>query len=106
MTTAKRVAQSIMIGRKPRVGNNEFKTATISFFSKNNPHLTGEAPTHTMDYENIEKVRFRDLVNISYYLEGNDLVVNNLKEVEIDRQDTILTITGKQEIPEKSKFKK
>ena len=99
-------AQSIMIGRKPRVGNNEFKTATISLFAKNNPHLAGEAPLKTMDYENIEKVRLRDLVNISYYLEGNDLVVNNLKEVEIDVDGTIVTITGRQEIPEQSPLRK
>jgi len=102
----KYTAQSIMIGRKPRVGNNEFKTATISLFSKNNPHLAGEAPLHTMDYENIEKVRLRDLVNISYYLEGNDIVVNNLKHVEIDVDGAIVTITGRQEIPDKSPMKR
>lgn len=100
-------AQSLMIGRKPRTKeSDEFKTATISVFSKNNPHLAGEAPMNTMDFPNIEKVRLRDLVNISYYLEGNDLVVNNLKEIDIDVKDNIVTITGKQEIPRESPLRK
>jgi hypothetical protein len=102
----KYTAQSVMIGRKPREGDDEFKTATVSLFAKNNPHLHGEAPLKTMDFRNVEKVRLRDLVNISYYTEGNDLVVNNLKEVEIEQDGSIVTITGRQEIPDKSPMKR
>jgi len=90
--------KSVMIGRKPRVGENEFKTATIALFKKNNPHKCGEAPTQVLDFENIEKVRLKELRNISYYLEGNDLVVNDLIEIDIDQEGTLITLTGKQEI--------
>ncbi len=87
-----------MIGRKPRVGENEFKTALITMFAKNNPHKCAEVPTDTVEIENIEKVRIKDLVNISYYLEGNDMVINDLEEVSIEQDGSILTLRGKQSI--------
>ncbi len=90
--------KSIMVGRKPRVGDNEFKTATIALFNENNPHKAGCVPTKVLDFENIEKIRLNELRNISYYLEGNDLVVNNLLEIEIIQDGTLITLTGKQDI--------
>ena len=90
--------KSVMVGRKPRVGDNEFKTATIALFGKNNPHKCGEAPIQVLDFENIEKVRLKELRNVSYYLEGNDIVVNDLVEVDIVQEGLIITLTGKQEI--------
>ncbi len=90
--------KSIMIGRKPRVGENEFKTATIALFNENNPHKAGGVPTKVLDFENIEKIRINELRNISYYLEGNDLVVNNLLEIEVTQEGTFIIITGKQNI--------
>lgn len=90
-----------MVGRKPRIGTNKHKTATISLFSNNNPHKTGEVPREVLEYPNIEKVRINDLINISYYLEGNDIVVNDLDQVEIRLDKTILTVVGKQSIGRK-----
>lgn len=98
MFNMKYETKSVMIGRKPRIGDNEFKTATIALFSKNNPHKCGEAPIKVLDFENIEKIRLKELRNVSYYLEGNDIVVNDLVEVEIMHEDSIITLTGKQEI--------
>lgn len=90
--------KSIMVGRKPRVGNNKYKTATISLFTHNNPHKTGEVPKDVLEYPNIEKIRINDLVNISYYLEGNDLVVNDLDKIEIRLDKNLITLVGKQSI--------
>ena len=92
----KYTTKSIMIGRKPREGENEFKTATIALFEENNPHKVGVAPTQVLDYPNIEKIRLRDLVNVSYYLEGNDLIINDLEEVDIEQEETLIYVRGKQ----------
>ena len=35
--------------------------------------------------------------NVSFYLMGNDLVINNLSEVKIKDENNIVTLTGKQE---------
>jgi len=98
MDIMKYETKSIMIGRKPRVGDNNFKTATVALFDKNNPHKAGEAPTSVLDFENIEKIRINELRNISYYLEGNDIVINNLLEMDIVQDGTLITLTGKQDL--------
>ena len=48
-------------------------------------------------YENAIKV-IKHLENISYYLMGNDLVINDLLEVSFVKEGNILTITGKQDL--------
>lgn len=90
--------KSVMLGRKPRVGNNQFKTAMISLFDKNNPHKTGEVPIKTMNFEDVEKVRIRNM-NVSYYLEGNDIVINDLKKIDIhvDEKNKKIVLKGDQE---------
>ncbi len=96
-------AKSVMIGRRPdlRKKKGEQWVAIISFFKENNPHLKAKVPFHVLEYEDSEKVRVRDLRNISYYLAGNDLVINNLLEATITVDDGIITVTGKQELPSK-----
>ncbi len=91
-------SKSIVVGRKPGKKSDEFKTAVVAFFKENNPHLSAKEPFKVLEFSNTEKVRLRDLVNVSYYLEGNDLVVNNLTEVELTQEEHILTIKGKQVI--------
>jgi len=52
-----------------------------------------------VEIKEVEKVRIRDLRNISYYLMGNDLIINDLTEVEMITEGNILTIIGKQTLP-------
>ncbi|MBI2147973.1 hypothetical protein HYU19_05920 [Candidatus Woesearchaeota archaeon] len=89
--------KNILIGRKPTAQGDEFKTAIIALFDVNNPHKTGTAPQKVLEYRNIEKIRVTGL-DCTYYLEGNDIVVNNLSSVDIDVDDAanIITITGVQ----------
>ena len=76
------------------------KSAFIGLFKENNPHLKGRAPFEVLEIPNIEKVRIRELRNISYYLLGNDIVINNLTQVTIEKDDDhIITVTGKQDLP-------
>ena len=91
-------AKSVVISRKPGKDKEGLKRAFIGLFKENNPHLKGRAPFEVLDIPDIEKVRIRELRNISYYLMGNDIVINNLEEVIISKEDNILTLTGKQSL--------
>jgi len=91
-------AKSVIISRKPGKDKEGLKRAFIGLFKENNPHLKGRAPFEVLDIPDIEKVRIRELRNISYYLMGNDIVINNLEEVIISKEDNILTLTGKQSL--------
>ena len=92
-------AKSITVSRKPGKDRDGLWSAFIGLFSENNPHLKGQAPLEVIEIKEVEKIRIRDLRNISYYLMGNDLVINNLKEVMISTENHIVTLTGKQELP-------
>jgi hypothetical protein len=92
--------KSVLIGRMPRKDNDKFKTAIIRLFKVNNPHKTTEFPFKTFEFSNTEKIRIKRL-NVSYYLEGNDLVINDLDEIFITREDTKLVIKGYQTDVEK-----
>ncbi|MBU0461002.1 MAG: hypothetical protein KJ574_00290 [Nanoarchaeota archaeon] len=85
----------IMIGRLPRREGDQFKTAVFRFFDKNNGHKTGEFPIDTLEYPNIEKVRIRRM-NVSYYLEGNDIIVNDLEEVRLIKKGSLIMVRGYQ----------
>lgn len=93
-------AKSITISRKPSEIEDGFKTAFIGLFKDNNPHLKGKVPFEVIEIKNVEKIRIRELRNISYYLMGNDIVINNLEVINIDNSEkNIVVITGKQNLP-------
>ena len=93
-------AKSIVISRKPGDNEDGFKTAFIGLFEDNNPHLKGKVPFEVVEIKETEKIRLRDLRNVSYYLMGNDIVINNLEEVTIRKtEDNIVYVTGKQNLP-------
>lgn len=90
--------KSITISRKPSEKRDGTWSAFIGLFDENNPHLKAKEPLDVLEIKNIEKIRINELRNISYYLAGNDVVVNNLKKLNIDVKENIITLTGKQEI--------
>ena len=93
--------KSVIISRKPSHDKEEgLWSACIGLFKENNPHLKGRAPFQVIEIPEVEKVRIRDLRNISYYLRGNDVVINNLQEVKITKEGYIVTLTGKQMLPD------
>jgi len=105
MATITFKCKSVMIGRKPAENDSdEYKCAIISFFDANNPHKIGVMPLKVMDFPNMEKVRLRHL-SVSYYLEGNDLVINDLHEVtlEVDEAKHKIVLRGKQDMVEERK---
>tara|TARA_Y100000031_G_C8103895_1_gene330054 strand:+ start:133 stop:432 length:300 start_codon:yes stop_codon:yes gene_type:complete len=92
-------AKSITISRKKVADPDKLKSAFIGLFHDNNPHLSAKEPFEVLDIPNIEKVRIRELRNVSYYLMGNDIVINNLVEVIISQEGEIVTVTGIQDLP-------
>lgn len=90
--------KSVVVSRKPGRDSDSLKAAFIGLFSENNPHLKGQTPIEVVEIPEIEKVRIRDLVNVSYYLLGNDIVINNLENINIKKEGAIVTITGKQNL--------
>jgi hypothetical protein len=95
MTTYK--VKSVTISRKPGKDKEGMWSAFIGLFDENNPHLKARAPKEVLEIKEVEKVRINELRNISYYLMGNDIVINDLIEVNFEKEDNILTLTGKQE---------
>ena len=91
--------KSVLVGRLPRKEGDKFKTAVVRFYSVNNPHKTTEFPLKTYEFSDMEKVRIRRL-NVSYYLEGNDIVINDLEEVYIKRKGNKLVLRGYQQSAE------
>lgn len=94
------IAVSVIVSRKPGKDRDGLWSAFIGLFNENNPHLKGRAPFEVIEIPEVEKVRIRDLRNISFYLLGNDLVINNLEEVHIKKEGNIVMLTGKQSLPE------
>ena len=91
--------KSVVISRKPIHDKEESWSAFIGLFTENNPHLKGKEPFKIIEVKEIEKVRIRELRNISYYLQGNDIVINNLKNITISEEKGIVIVTGKQDLP-------
>jgi hypothetical protein len=92
--------KSLTISRKPGKDKDGFWTAFMGLFDSNNPHLEAKTPIKVLEIKNVEKVRIHDLRNVSYYLMGNDMVINDLTELSVDYKDNILTLTGKQDLKE------
>jgi hypothetical protein len=85
-------AKSVVFGRKPRQNPDEFKTAFFKLYAALKPLETDSFPLEELDFPNTEKVVVVGPV-MSYYLEGNDMVFDDISEVTIEQEGTIVTIT-------------
>lgn len=90
--------KSVVISRKPGKDKDGLWSAFLGLFHENNPHLFAKAPFKVLEIREIEKVRINELKNISFYLMGNDVVVNDLKILNIEKRGNILTLTGEQDM--------
>jgi hypothetical protein len=85
-------AKSVIIGRMPRVNDNEFKTLFVKVFDVKMPQTTEAFPKEELTFENIEKVVFDKCIPV-YYLEGNDLILDDISEIEIIDEGSVVRIT-------------
>ena len=88
-------ATCAIVSRKPAVSKNAFKTAVVGLYNMNNPHQQNQFPHTVYEFSNIEKVRIKSL-NVSYYLEGNDIIINDLEELMIIHDGSFLVLKGYQ----------
>ena len=91
-------AKSALVGRiskKIKGKDDDYFPAFIKLFDINNPHKTAEFPHTVYEFRNVEKIRIRRL-NVSKYLEGNHLVLNDLEELYIIHEPTKLVLKGYQ----------
>jgi len=90
--------KSVLIGRKKRQDKEDFnhRPCYISLFDKNNPHLCKEGPKKIIEFDKKHKMVIEGL-NIHYLLPGNDLVINDLKELEVTEEGEVVKVTGKHE---------
>lgn len=88
---------SVLIGAETcKVGSDICGTVVLRLFKVNNPHKKNNVfPTHVLRFNDIEKVRVRRL-NVSYYLAGPHIVINDLEELYLIREDHKLVIKGYQ----------
>ncbi|MBU1112179.1 MAG: hypothetical protein ABIG93_01960 [archaeon] len=93
-------SKSIVISRKPGKDKDGLWTAVIAMFDENNPHLKAKVPFKTVEYEDVIKLRLRDLANVSFYLMGNDLVINNLVHLDVhfNENNRVIILSGKQDL--------
>jgi len=84
-----------IVSRKPEVKDNEYKTAVVGIYDTNNPHKSARFPRVIYEFTNIEKVRIKGL-NLSYYTEGNDLIINDLEELFIIHEGSLVVLKGYQ----------
>lgn len=92
--------KSVTVSRKPGKDRDGLWTAFIGLFQENNPHLKGRVPFEVLEYKNVEKVRIKELRNISYYLMGNDIIINDLVRLIVEYNEGIVTLTGEQSLEE------
>jgi len=89
------LAKSIIVSRR-KVVKDETYNCVISLFNQNNPHLGQEEPFDIVEFDNIHKVIIKNL-NVNYLLFGNDIVINNLKSLDVSSDKEHVTIYGEQE---------
>lgn len=83
--------KSVIFGRKPRLDGDEFKCAFFKLYNSSNP-LQDEFPSQELDFPNIEKVEIRNLA-VDYYLEGNDLIIENISAITITQDKNTLSLS-------------
>ncbi|MFH0752381.1 MAG: hypothetical protein V1914_02160 [archaeon] len=87
-------AQSVLIGRKKSTEKDyNLRPCFISLFDENNPHLSIEGPKEVLEFEDVHKIVIQGL-SVNYLLPGNDLVINNIKEFEVEQDGPHITVTG------------
>lgn len=89
--------KSILIGRKKREDPEDYnhRPCFISLFDVNNPHLSIAGPKKVIEFSRKHKVVINGL-NIDYVLPGNDIVINDLKEISVNEEGELVHVSGEQ----------
>jgi hypothetical protein len=90
----KYITKSVIFGRKKRESpEDEDYPFFISLYSKNNAYKTGDVPDEILEFPKIDKVVVKGL-DFNYLLRGNDIIINDLEEIDIEKANSNVYITG------------
>jgi hypothetical protein len=87
--------KSIIIGRKKGEEGSDTKPCFIALFDVNDPHKKNVVPKEIVEYDKVHKIMLKDF-DVNYLLPGNDLVINDLVFIQIEKEGPHITIKGKQ----------
>ena len=92
--------KSVILGRRNRDSKSKsdddlMRPCFVDLFDVNNPHLSDKAPKKIFEFYKKNKIIITGL-EVNYLLLGHDLVINDLKEIEIKEDKEHVYITGKQ----------
>ena len=85
--------KTIMLGRGKKIAEGVYPLL-ISFFDKSDPHLKGTVPKKVIEYKDVEKVKLIGFT-VDYMLAGNDLVINDLTTVKLEKKENLLIVSKK-----------
>ena len=84
--------KSVIIGRKKDAGR---LFAFIALFDINNPHKSADPPKKIIEFPGCRNVRIYDC-NIKYMIAGNDIIINDLENIEVEEKEGRVTVKGHQ----------
>ena len=87
--------KSAVIGRKGKRGEDMCSPCFIALFDINNPHESTKFPKKTIEFDKISEIRIEGL-NVSYLVPGNDMVINNLESIKLEKKREGIYISGRQ----------
>ncbi len=87
--------KSIIIGRKKGEEGSDTKPCFIALFDVNDPHKKNVVPKEIIEYDKVHKIMLKNF-DVNYLLPGNDLVINDLEFIQIEKEGPHITIKGKQ----------
>ena len=88
--------KSVIIGRKKRPNEtDEDYPCFVHLFDINNPHTSGKVPKDMIEFPHMHKVIIKGL-DVNYLLMGNDIVINDLEEIDIEAIEGHVHVSGKQ----------
>ena len=87
--------KSIIIGRKKGEEGSDTKPCFIALFDVNDPHKKNVVPKEIVEYDKVHKIMLKKF-DVNYLLPGNDLVINDLVFIQIEKEGPHITIKGKQ----------
>ena len=92
--------KSAIVGRKGKRDEEGSSPVFVNLFKINDPHKTSEVPFKFLDQEmNLKKIHKINIhkLSISYLIEGSDILINDLKWIEVKEKEGHLDIYGEQE---------
>jgi len=95
MEISKFKAKSVIIGKKPNLDDEP--VCFVSLYNVNDPHKQNLLPKQMLEFQDVHKVILKNVV-LSYLIEGSDVVINDLEEIEF-LQDNMghLVVNAKQQ---------